>query len=786
MSTSHGVGDMLLVTPSKHSTKTSLLLQFNSRIQMSRTLNRSAGVSFTVVQSQVRESGRVLGDLCKEHFIPSVEDLVLAMEQPDHPMRTLLLFVLNLRARRRARGILSEVTALLQSPQASRPRWFRLLMREVFAIYCALRRAAAPRAQQPQFQPQTATPVGRTVARQLQFHGISIPQTAKWQLSRQASYTLRLLWRRMAGRGVVMWFDNFYKPRMIHNPARMRGTLNATVMSVLGAVAMPRGHCWPEVRDLPVRLQRAVDWLTQAFPPLFRRVEAVAALAWQSHQFRVPLDMPRHAVSSVPWRPFSLNDDVVQTQRQLLKILVFCHRIVTTHVQPPMPLLVDENIAYRVQKLCYAEPLQSWAVREKLRDLPVLYGVWHPYKYVLEVLYRRFLALFAFLLRGTVPVGDALPSAVKLRSMEMWVGAMLLVSLQDRRAVNQLAHRLKQQRASVDRHVEQLVQEWHRRPAANVLGSTALVVDDILAERVEANTFTTQRDHVPQYAHVRMEHARQLQRRIREAWRARQLLNVQMQCAEGLDVLLNQYAPVCLVLGTMVRQCTWVWTQNGTGRHARELLCNCLLVLVRLSEGNEHKLEYVKSLGAALLLWTDWHDSVPASWFCEESNEAALSRLSKLCRRHTQHITTTDVHELWMNVEPGPGEPHDLPTGGVPQDTAAAVAHNVQQFIQNSGRGVSWLPYNPQGPYRLSHAVDPWPETACFPEGLQRRPGAPHLRDLMRHIRRTLHFQRPPSESFMQDLDQTFARRSETETQRDTDELSGWLATSQGSQRYRS
>ena len=157
------------------------------------------------------------------------------------------------------------------------------------------------------------------------------------------------------------------------------------------------------------------------------------------------------------------------------------------------------------------------------------------------------------------------------------------------------------------------------------------------------------------------------------------------------------------------------------------LVLNCLLVLVRQCEGNKHKVEYVKPLGTTLLLWTDWHDSVPALWFCEESNEAAPYRLSKLCRWHTQHVSTTDVHELWMNVEPGPGKPRDLPSGEVPQDTTAAVARNVQQFIQSSGRGVSWLPYHPQGPYRLSHVVDPWPETARFPEGLQRQPSASHL-----------------------------------------------------------
>ena len=63
---------------------------------------------------------------------------------------------------------------------------------------------------------------------------------------------------------------------------------------------------------------------------------------------------------------------------------------------PPLPLLVDENIAYRIQKLCYAEPMQRWDVRGALQQLPVLYGVWHPYKYVLTLVHRR----FAFLIPG--------------------------------------------------------------------------------------------------------------------------------------------------------------------------------------------------------------------------------------------------------------------------------------------------------------------------------------------------------------------------------------------------
>ena len=65
------------------------------------------------------------------------------------------------------------------------------------------------------------------------------------------------------------------------------------------------------------------------------------------------------------------------------------------------------------------------------------------------------------------------------------------------------------------------------------------------------------------------------------------------------------------------------------------MLLRCLLVLMWLSEGPKGAVGYVGNICMALLLWTDWHDTVPAAWYCEEKCEATLSRLSILCRRHT-------------------------------------------------------------------------------------------------------------------------------------------------------
>ena len=53
-------------------------------------------------------------------------------------------------------------------------------------------------------------------------------------------------------------------------------------------------------------------------------------------------------------------------------------------------LLVDENIHYRIQKLLYGAKNQRWNICGYLRYLPVDYGVWYAYKFVVKHTFRVF------------------------------------------------------------------------------------------------------------------------------------------------------------------------------------------------------------------------------------------------------------------------------------------------------------------------------------------------------------------------------------------------------------
>ena len=60
-----------------------------------------------------------------------------------------------------------------------------------------------------------------------------------------------------------------------------------------------------------------------------------------------------------------------------------------------LPLLVDENIHYRVARLLYGRHYCHWDVRQLLSQVPILYGVWHPYKHTPWVVHRTFFPVIA-------------------------------------------------------------------------------------------------------------------------------------------------------------------------------------------------------------------------------------------------------------------------------------------------------------------------------------------------------------------------------------------------------
>ena len=94
---------------------------------------------------------------------------------------------------------------------------------------------------------------------------------------------------------------------------------------------------------------------------------------------------------------------------------------------------------------------------------------------------------------------------------------------------------------------------------------------------------------------------------------------------QGLVTLPYGYIPALIIIGSQVRDCHW--SAQGEQHAAGPLLSRCLHVLLSLTLDYEDKVEYVRTIVVARLLWSQWFARLPRVAHSEEPCEALLSRV---------------------------------------------------------------------------------------------------------------------------------------------------------------
>ena len=84
-----------------------------------------------------------------------------------------------------------------------------------------------------------------------------------------------------------------------------------------------------------------------------------------------------------------------------------------------VPFLIDMKFCYALLKMSFGASYAPLHVDQFLLGHPLLYGVWHPYKYSVEITYKAFAPIIKFLEQGwDLKAGAVVPRKVKLRHME--------------------------------------------------------------------------------------------------------------------------------------------------------------------------------------------------------------------------------------------------------------------------------------------------------------------------------------------------------------------------------
>ena len=499
------------------------------------------------------------------------EDIMVAAFDRDEPGALQLVEMAGqLRGNKRTRRTVEAVRQ--ERRKRRRGRWYAVLAKGVLALFRTMRRLSVP-AQAP--VATTGPELARRERRALAPTGAVVTQVAS--LRARVDEATVALWQALPGRQVVLWMDNDYRERWGTDPARVGLSLNITAMSVLFLdmdvpagqmatravrVAQFPGHLTTSrlvgrVRDVAVFLAGAVD-------AIHHNVRFVNGRRLTADTVRVPLDVVRPAVRSLPWKPCLLSEYQVSGNEDLLSLLeMACGLQLRCRVQ--MPLLLDENIHYRVLRLMHSVSHREVDVGDWLSHVPLLYGIWHPYKHCLGVVYRAFLPIIAPLEgAGTLRPGDKVVPGRKVLYMEKVFATLLVVG-------SLVRERLEAQLRTVRAAPQAPSSSPPSQPPPSDRASSSRDTPGLPAD-------------------------------------------TELVVLEGLHTLLYFYCPLLFQMGWKVRQCTWEGRpgQAVRGDVAKQVLQQAMLVMCHLSDDWHCREEYPRTIAMALLTWQPWHSALPS------------------------------------------------------------------------------------------------------------------------------------------------------------------------------
>ena len=692
-----------------------------------RYSRRTAAYDSTMVR--LADAGNLLGRVAVEEFVADVREFAEAVHGGSALRQFVVMSTHSQQHNRRM--MLFDVDAVDLNTEA-RPRWYWQVMEHSFGLYCMFRRRAAPRMRQPVHTEGLTLHVPRELHRRLQVRGLhsgAVHSMAEMRL--RATERLQRRWAAMQGRQLVLWLDNFVRPRYSHNPI-LSGqlTLNATALAVLPlSVNLPDPPGLVPVAELNA-YRRASSIAVEAYQFEFTEMwRCVLETDLSLDDFRVPLDVMRPPQRRVHWLPFGVSGCSVQSNANLVDLLQMALDV-RRHSGRPMPLLLDLDIWYRLVKLSYAANAVRWNVTYLLRQLPPLYGVWHPYKYVLTMVYRQFHSHFVFLREGTVEDGFSCGSKVDVRAAELFMAALLVVPRSERLALRNTIEILSGMVQRLGERVVRLENLIQRESSALRMGRQQygrVLQGSLRGEGISASMREDERRRDARLQNFRNDLATVLDLLQRKKDERNRLV--------ALVFLLEQYAPACLALGVLVRDCSWEHRTMDTGLNAKKVIMAALCVLVHLVE-KEHTLEYVRTLCTALVCWRSWNNAVPGMAYSEERCEALLSRLGRRCNQYPRSVSASEVEDLFLAlISPSGSEPVQLRSHKPTSDLVNAVRNNLRQVISSGGSVIRYVPWSSDRILRVEAA---WPEDYRFPEDLEEPLTQRHLNDLFEYELRVM------------------------------------------------
>lgn len=595
-----------------------------------------------------------LGALVATNTWSSGNQILQAAQDPDSDARKLMLCMCNLRQCRNAplscSELLNDFATVQSGGKPRRPRILLDFTEALFGWYCVMRRVAAPRAVHPCIT--TELPVARSERRYLSKLGIM--HSKQESIRAQANQRIEHIFNSMKRRQIVIWLDNFYKRRFGVNPTVTDRSLNATAMCVLHIPKLGRYRGHMKLDELISLIKPTASLIRAADRRLQTWITDFISSPVQFGEIRAPLDIVRSGVKSLKWYPLTLEDKAPGGQEDLLELLSQLDEF-RIHSTGQLPVLVDENIWWRIQKWMYGKNFHTLSVRAGLENFIFMYGVWHPYKFTCMHLYRKFFNCFVYLEKGILEPGAQVVTHPKLAYVEKMIASLMILAP----TVIPI----------IDKEIDRLQRFWDSVSTREQKNATRRVLDNRTPESDRSwvdYIYATRRVPVTN-VRTRLDNLKQLR------------------------LLLGDYCAAIFGVGCMVRECNWNGRTYNSGMYARTTLQWVLCILMRLSPQDPHKIKYIKTVLLALLQWTSWHSVTPGCVSSEEICEAFLSKVTHQMRKHctkTSHEDYFDVFVLTKTSRSG-----DIKRrGGIQKQVITVLERRIKDFVSGNFvmPSVSW------------------------------------------------------------------------------------------------
>ena len=346
-------------------------------------------------------------------------------------------WALLLRFDHRTRYTLTDVRQYLS--KAEKPHWWNPTSMQIFALWRICRLRCVPHGEHPY---ETSLTVGRTSRRALAPSGIV--RSRPPDIGVEAGKAATELWNSIHGRQCVIWIDNWYRKQYTTDPLQQDKSLNLVMSAVLRTGLLPvyQGH--PTNVGLFMAVPHALRHLNSKMTGLKQHIRILNDTDIQRTHVRVPLDVTRMKARSLQWRPF-VAAELPPGKHSCLLIFLEGVRHAQERTTRSLPMCVDMKIHQAILKMLYSKSYQRWNMHSWLGSLPLAYGVWHPFKHCVTLIYRQFLGVLAPIERPHLQAGDKVPTKYKLQHMERTIATLLLVR-------QGLRPRLEQRLASLSQH----------------------------------------------------------------------------------------------------------------------------------------------------------------------------------------------------------------------------------------------------------------------------------------------------------------------------------------------